>query len=798
MEVLLGLMFGVIPIGILVLLVIFISKTNSIALRLKFLESEVNRIRTLEADILELKALLKEPTRGKEPSTAAPVVPVVASPQPSVPRVQVTATSKPLHVDAVMEQGPPGAVAPPPVSRDLPSHTPSHTREEWEAMIGGKLLNRIGALALIIGVGFFLKYAFDNNWITETMRVAIGFVTGGGLLVLAARAHKKDFEVFAQGLVGAGLAVLYLSVYASFSFYHLVPQTIAFVLMSAVTVLAFLQAFKYDSLAVALLGVLGGFLTPFLLSTGEANEVGLFTYLALLDAGILAVLLARDKWVVLEPLALAATWLIYLLWYKEVYNPEALGTTVYYLIVFWLLFYAIDVYRMAKSVGTYIEIRTGIAAANALLFYSALYSVVNPPHHNIMGIVTLLFGLVYLATAIIILRYNSDSIRAFRRQILTAIILIVAATAIEFTGFKTVMWWSLEALVLVLCGVRWNLQYIWASGTVLYALALFKLIFTPEAFATSPVVEHQLLLNQRAFTFALLSASMCMSGSWLGDSVSELRRVVARTLQYVWPVLVFALITVENAGYFEELRIVSLEESSTVSFREVMTLAVLWMAYATLLFRLGSDNNVVQWQHVAIGSALVSVCFALVRGINYQALSEFRFVLNYRVLTMLLVTAGMYLLARGIRAARAFGSANSANSGIAGILIVALLLDVVTGETYDVFEKAKLSIESGTAGYSRLSNLQQLSLSSAWLVFSVLLMGAGIWRRERNLRIVAIVLFGITILKIFIYDLSFLETLYRIFSFIGLGLILLAVSFLYQKYKHIILGSEQMEGRRSM
>ena len=77
-------------------------------------------------------------------------------------------------------------------------------------------------------MGFFLKYAFDNNWITETMRVVIGVVIGAGLVLMASWAHRKGLEVFSQGLVGAGISVLYLSVYASFSYYHLVPQVVAF------------------------------------------------------------------------------------------------------------------------------------------------------------------------------------------------------------------------------------------------------------------------------------------------------------------------------------------------------------------------------------------------------------------------------------------------------------------------------------------------------------------------------------------------------------------------------------------
>jgi uncharacterized membrane protein len=127
---------------------------------------------------------------------------------------------------------------------------------------------------------------------------------------------------------------------------------------------------------------------------------------------------------------------------------------------------------------------------------------------------------------------------------------------------------------------------------------------------------------------------------------------------------------------------------------------------------------------------------------------------------------------------------------------VVLVLILVTGETKDYFEKAKsiLGERSNSIERSRLNSLQQLSLSGVWLLYSIVLMVAGIWRRRRGIRIASMVLFGFTILKIFIYDLSFLETLYRIFSFVGLGVILLAVSYLYQKYKDVILGEANAGG----
>ena len=129
-----------------------------------------------------------------------------------------------------------------------------------------------------------------------------------------------------------------------------------------------------------------------------------------------------------------------------------------------------------------------------------------------------------------------------------------------------------------------------------------------------------------------------------------------------------------------------------------------------------------------------------------------------------------------------------------------LILVLLAGETRDYFEKSMGAMrltgatQARSLELSRIENLEQLSLSGVWLLYSAVLMTAGIWRKLKGLRLISIVIFGITILKIFIYDHSSLETLYRIFSFIGLGVILLAVSYAYQRYKDIILGTSPAAG----
>ncbi|MBV9268446.1 MAG: DUF2339 domain-containing protein, partial [Acidobacteriaceae bacterium] len=189
-----------------------------------------------------------------------------------------------------------------------------------ETKLGLTLLNRVGAVTLVLGIAFFFKWAVDNNWIGPAGRVLLGVIAGLCGLAIADRLWHRSQQVFAQGVTGASIAVLYVSIYAGFAFYHLVPQALAFLLMVCITGLAIACSLRYAAIAIAALGLAGGFLTPILLSTGQDHPWFLFSYLFLLDATALGLsrkapgLSQKSSAHPLQLLAAAATIVIYLAW----------------------------------------------------------------------------------------------------------------------------------------------------------------------------------------------------------------------------------------------------------------------------------------------------------------------------------------------------------------------------------------------------------------------------------------------------------------------------------------------------
>ena len=269
---------------------------------------------------------LKKRVEGEQPPAAEPAPPTAVQPASSLMVAAQTASEPAAFPKPAMSTPAEPVVAPPPLTVTLPPvwetppvapapgqppppkprRQPALAKFNWEQFLGVKFFAWAAGLALFLGVVFFLKWSFDHGWITRPIRVAMGFVTGIGLLIGGLRIPRQRYAVLVQALTAAGVLILYADIFASCSFYHFISNAAAFALMALVTVAAVLIAVRLDAPAVVILGLLGGFLTPPLLSTGEDHPFGLFGYIALLDIGLLTVAL-RKRWDYLTLLSAVAT-----------------------------------------------------------------------------------------------------------------------------------------------------------------------------------------------------------------------------------------------------------------------------------------------------------------------------------------------------------------------------------------------------------------------------------------------------------------------------------------------------------
>ena len=737
-------------IALLILMIILLSRVNGLTLRVRTLQQRLDALEGVSA----APPPLPQGDRGIVAPAAAASGPVQA--MPTVRRAQ----------------------------------KPSRSREEWEALIGGKVLNRIGAVALIVAVGLFLKYAFDQRLISETLRVLIGGLAGLLALAGAYRTRAKGFEIFAQGLVGAGISILYLSVYSSFNFYHLVPQWVAFVLMAVVTGVTLVHGVHYNSLAVALLGWAGGFLTPIMLSTGQSNEVGLFTYVALLDVGLIGILLIRTRWWVLEPLTFAGTWILYAAWYAEYYVPDDLLVTLFFVMLFWALFYGIDVLRLSREFHPSLA-GTILGGANALVVFVALYSLIDPDYHAWMGLVTLLFGAVYLMTLLGGARRREIGRGIEMQYMLTAIALGAVAFGIQFSGFETVTAWSILSAGIVWGSRRWSRPYAFYAGAAIVAAAFVKFLAEQNIASTGGIEDIQILFNIRSLALVALFSASLLSALVLAAGESTAAKLVRSALYYGAALSVLMLLSLELNDVFRQ-RIQGLggDDLRRAGYAHVQTMAVVMGLYTVPVVWAGMKRSIHPFIVSGAAVLMLATLLGVARGFAYDPLSAFEPLVNVRLLALLmLATLGAWQAHMfGLRKADLRWA--SAWQLTARMMVVVVFFTLITGEVLDYFGLQIRLHPDDQDARARLGNLRQLSISGGWVLYSAAMMGFGLWKKVRAIRIAAFVLFGISILKIFIYDLSFLEMLYRIFSFVALGIVLLAVSYAYQRYRHVIFGTE--------
>ena len=739
------------------------------------------RIDDLQRDIYNLRTEVRSGTPGSIP-TAAPVERPreIVSPTPSAP--PPPAMTRPAPPPAPILSHP---TTPP------PSKTPSASQKEWEALVGGKLLNWIGALALVFGVGFFLKYAFDNDWISEPVRVLMGIVVGLGLLVFGRMMHVKSYRIFAQGIVGAGIAILYLSVYASFGYYHLVSQTTAFVGMALVTAIAFYRGLAHNSLAIAILGWLGGFLTPYLLSTGEVHEVGFFTYIGLLVIGVRAITYFRPGWKILEHLSFAGWVVLFIGWFDNYYDPAKSGVGTVATICFWLT-YAMGEFFATLNRQVRKTDQLVLSSVNATVGFIVLDSLLYHPHPDLLAVLTLTIGVFYAIAAIVLRNRQTESRECSDQYFVHGIAFLFAATAVELNDYRLITALAGEAIVLSWIGRRWNVGAVRYGACGHLALTFLFLLVIPDMVVFEPIREFSLLINERAVAIVSLTVALLWGARQLGEGPGKYTQTITQSLNAAWCLTIFLLVTTETLDYFRHIAAVNGQMIMTTSPRLTvnLTLSMSWAFLSLLLLSIGVKARS---QVILVASLLaleLGLLWVLVGGRSYYPSDQFALLFNYRSLAMIFVGICLYWAQKMYVKIADLGNPYQSFSTAARVGLLVLGLWFFTVETWDIFDRSReLLTKTGdfsTTQEKSIANMQQLSLSAVWLVYSGIMMSLGIWRRHRPLRMAAIALFSVTILKIFLWDLAFLSGLYRIFSFIGLGIILLAVSFAYQRFKSLI------------
>ena len=524
-------------------------------------------------------------------------------------------------VPAPRPEAPPAIVEPPPLPQPppLPSAVPPPTalepKDSLETTFGLGWLNRVAVVTLIFGVGFLFKYAIDNQWIGPGMRVALGIAAATLSLFLGEWISLRGQRVFARGLTGLGLALLYLSFYASFGFYHLLPQSVAFLCMFLTTGAAVALAWHYDSQAVALLGLAGGYLTPVLLSTGENHMSVLAAYTLVLNLG--AVTIARVKrWPGLEYLAWPATGLLFSGWANDWLDDQNRLVAFLWLSVTFLLFFA------ASVVGS----RLRLLALNSAAYFSASLALLDHQYHRSMGMFTV--GLAMLHAVVARGAWNKEP-RLGQLTAAIAAVLLTLAVPIQFVGFRITMLWALEAAAIAWLAARFGAPRLQLGAWLLFTLVFIRLLtLDGQIFAFR--YTYAALANRRFATFAVAAGSL-----WIASRFAQSRESQAVTYGGGHLVLLWAL-AMEVNGWAH--RTADLPDASSIASTGISILmAVYGLALVVAGVSLRSTTNRV------MGLGLMALVIAKLYLLDVWSLSRgFRITAFLALGVLLLLVSYLY------------------------------------------------------------------------------------------------------------------------------------------------------------
>lgn len=599
--------------------------------------SDLQALREIVRDLAERVERIERKLSISQPAAALPPMPPTQAPQPVA-----TVPPPPSPVPELFEQPlMPSAVEP----------------ADLESRIGSHWLNRIGIAAVLIGVSYFLKYAFDNNWIGPAGRVTIGLLAGIAVVVWSERFRTHGYQIFSYSLKAVGIGVMYLSLWAAFHVYSLIPSVVAFVAMLFVTASTAVLAISQDAEILAAFALTGGFTTPLLLSTGENKELQLFSYVALLDIAAV-VMVARKPWRRLLALAYMGTLLLYIGWYAEFYTRNQLNLTVAFATLFFAIFAIAPLLaRQPESeAAPFASIPLFLAFINAGVYFLQVYVMFEDVNKHAMAWFALALAAVYIYLSRQTQRYYPDPANIERLHFLhlaLAIGFITVAIPIRLDGHWITIGWLVEAAVLLWLGDRIRSSFLNAFAIGALALGVVRLL------AIDNFNADTLIFNARVATYAVAIAVLGAM-AWYGTRrPDELSQRCARIAVVTLNVLALIALSHEVADFYE---------------RQLIALHPTY-------------NRSVYPQY----------------------------------------DPTYYTNTRGIRLAEDF--------------------------TY----------------------------SALWMAYGAVLMIVGFWRRSAFVRWQALLLIAVTIIKVFIYDVSQLDTGYRILSFIVLGVLLLTISFVYQR-----------------
>ena len=675
-----------------------------------------------------------------------------------------------------------------------------------EKIIGENLISKIGIAILVLGVAIGTKYAIEHELISPLTRIILGYLVGLGLLGFAIKL-KKNYDNFSAVLLSGAMAILYFITFAAYNFFGLIPQTLTFVLMMVFTVFTVLASLNYNKQVIAHIGLVGAYAVPFLLSDGSGKVVVLFTYMAIINIGIL-VLAFRKYWKSLNYMAFALTWMIFVSWYLSSYQSDKHFTIAsLFLCVFFVSFYITFLAYKVVQKEKFDSRDILLILANSFIFYGTGYALLDSLQtgNRFLGLFTLGNAILHFGVSTLIYRQKLGDRNLFFLVSGLVLVFIAIAIPVQLDGNWVTLLWAGEAALLFWIGrtkkvaVYEGISY---GLMILASLSLFQDWVASSNYFTGVPVSTELpfiniqflssLLFMGAFGFIIkLSRNNNFSSVLIiqKDLLENILNLIQSLLLFILYVTFFNEIASGFDQAYIKTAVYRVHDYSIISFKTI------WLINYSLFFTSLLCFVNLKWvKNNSFGrTALMFTGFAVLIFLTVGLLTLSNLRDSYlrpdesnhytsTVFNLIIRYLSFGFVALAFLTQNMFLKGNSVDSRLKKpitIVLHATILWILSSELINWMD------------ISGLSGSYKLGITILWGVYSLAMIALGIWKKNKDLRISAIVLFGVTLAKLFLYDIASLNTISKTIVLVMLGILLLIISFLYNKYKLLIFGEDE-------
>jgi len=650
-----------------------------------------------------------------------------------------------------------------------------------EQRIGTRWILIAGVIAIIFAVGFFLKYAYDNNLIGPLGRVVIAAVSGLVALTIGEVTRRRGYGIVAKAVTALGFAILYAAVFSAYRFYGLIDSTPAFVLAILVTLAAMLYAVSLDEIVVAFLSLLGGFLTPVIVSTGENLPVPLFSYVLILGVGAMLCAYYR-KWRAVNLLAFVGTFILYTGWFEKFYRPamraaegapEQMTVALVWLGMFFGIYLMLPMlYELVKKVKAKEEDVLLILANAAVVFYY-LWTILFAKYRVGLAFCALGLCAAHLIMMAVVSKRYKDDLNLQLTLLVIGLFFLTIAVPLYLRMYAIAMAWAVEGVILAVIGLRYRSVWTQAGGAVALLLSFGQLL-------------HRLPMHRGAFdlvfnpafgTWCFVTGALLVCHIIYGRNTElpkDLRGLISQVLYAVISLLLMAAAAMEWYWHCDY----NVPENAAGDTYFIEGMMIIFTVF-TLLFLVrpicprGMIAKVLAAILGGVGSVFTLLAFTEVYQKSFVIFANVEF--GIALVFVAGLFAGAELLKRMVKQEKE-NVILTMLFWLAGVFVLWVLL---TEQIY-LYWYCRNRFAEGIANWKFLSHMY---ISVMWAVYGGILMTVGFWRKSKIMRYIALGLFALLLVKVFILDTSTVKSVYRIAAFLATGVTLVGVSYLYQFLK---------------